>query len=138
MDGIEKKLKGNMEDLKNGLKEDMEGFKDGLGIHSPSYLERAMDAIALKSHEMKKSMVGNFRELSDIGIGETNLMRVLGDTKTNMNGMFSQKLSDFVKDRIVVEVPVNLDGREVSRVITPYVSTNLARKTGSKNRSEGR
>lgn len=115
-----------------------EGFKDGLGIHSPSYLERAMDAIALKSHEMKKDMVGNFRDLSDIGIGDTNLMKVLSNNHANMNGMFAQKLSDFVKDRIVVEVPVNLDGREVSRVVTPYVSTNLARKTGNKNRSEGR
>jgi len=38
-----------------------EGFKAGLGIHSPSYLEKAMDAIINKGHEMPVE----FKSVSD-------------------------------------------------------------------------
>lgn len=43
------------------------GFKDGMGISSPSYLEKAMDAIARKSYEMRDEISSNFDNLSNIG-----------------------------------------------------------------------
>lgn len=43
-----------------------EGFKAGLGIASPSYLERAMDAIIEKSHQMPIEMLKDAQKLADI------------------------------------------------------------------------
>lgn len=41
-----------------------EGFKSGLGMSSPSYLEQAMDNIMIKAHDMKEYLSNEFDYLS--------------------------------------------------------------------------
>lgn len=113
-----------------------QGFKDGLGIHSPSYLERAMDDIIKKSYEMKDDIASNFNELRDIGIpnyaGNNSVIMI----EKSINSAFENQNQE-KESRTIIEVPVNLDGREVSRVITPYVSKDLAHNTKSRVRAKG-
>ncbi len=47
-----------------------EGFKSGLGISSPSYIERALMAIGDQSKDLVSSMRGDFRSLADLPLPE--------------------------------------------------------------------
>ena len=74
-----------------------QGFKDGLGISSPSYIERALMAIGEQSKELVASMRGDFRSLADLPMPEMGSNYVVypvgtgipitsaGDTKSSKN-----------------------------------------------------
>lgn len=47
-----------------------EGFKRGIGLSSPSYLERAIDAIAERSHRLPEEMAGDFQKLQRLKMPE--------------------------------------------------------------------
>ena len=49
-----------------------EGFKKGLGIASPSYIERAIDAIAERSRKLPDEMARDFGKVSDLSLPEWN------------------------------------------------------------------
>ena len=56
MDGIEEKLKGNMEYFKNGLKEDMEGLEESLTTLQQKKLPNGENVLD-ETHDEKKKLV---------------------------------------------------------------------------------
>lgn len=51
-----------------------EGFKQGLGIHSPSYIEKAFMAIGLQSQTTLAQMSTDMNKLNDISFGNFNTL----------------------------------------------------------------
>lgn len=60
------------------------GFKQGLGIHSPSYIEKAMFAINDAGFNLKKDLTSNFKSLSKLP-QINDLSRLVGGGITNNN-----------------------------------------------------
>lgn len=63
-----------------------DGFKDGLGIHSPSYLEKAMDDIIAKSHQMPLEMAADADALRRINWKAGSPELDIGNKSSGVNG----------------------------------------------------
>lgn len=63
-----------------------DGFKDGLGIHSPSYLEKAIDAIIEKSHTLPVEMKTDAEALKRINWAAGSPMMDVAGVTGNGNG----------------------------------------------------
>lgn len=61
-----------------------EGFKDGLGIHSPSYLEEAMFDIVDTGKWMLDSLKSDFRTLGNVKVNPPSLSNMGSTLKRNM------------------------------------------------------
>lgn len=69
-----------------------EGFKDGLGIHSPSYIEHAMWAITDVIDEETKSMKRQVRTLQYLGNGITEIgdnLSLGGNMEGSLNDLYT-------------------------------------------------
>ena len=62
-----------------------EGFKDGLGIHSPSYLEEAMFDIVATGKWMLDSLKSDFRALGNVKVNPPSLSDMGSMLKQGMN-----------------------------------------------------
>lgn len=75
MDGIEAKLKGNMKDLKNGLKVDMECLKECLKKLLQEMLLRVDKVLHENQDEDKRNMKYDFRD-SNIGFKTHHIPKI--------------------------------------------------------------
>lgn len=109
-----------------------EGFKDGLGMRSPSHIERAMDDIMTKSSGMVATMRGDFGELPGIRVPEFGTGTQTGGGATTLASL-ERVLSDLVAllERQTASgdmvIPVYLDGKEIARTIAPRLDKGLLR-----------
>jgi phage-related protein len=129
------------------------GFKRGLGISSPSYLERAIDAIAERSHRLPEEMSQDFRRIEDLKLGDsdisvhdrihgravedgntTELLVSIKETLFRLLALFERQEGEGAGH---IVVPVNLDGREIARVVAPEIDRSLFRRHQATLRAKG-
>ena len=107
-----------------------EGFKSGLGIRSPSHIERAMDDIMLKSKDMVSVMQGDFGKLPGLPAPEIKAATASAPesgpaaTLASIERILSELLA---KQGGEMVVPIYLDGKEIARVIAPRIDKGLLR-----------
>lgn len=84
-----------------------EGFKQGLGIHSPSYIEKAFMAIGVQSQNTLAQMSTDMNKLNDISFSNFNTMLGTSGGGSTTNNNSSQN------NRIDVTIMGNANGQEV-------------------------
>ncbi|HEY8342854.1 MAG TPA: hypothetical protein VIK75_07660, partial [Calditerricola sp.] len=132
-----------------------EGFKKGLGISSPSYVERAFMAIGAQAEEtmaqlrsiampMRHIMARTVRPLlaADVSL-PMSIQPVLPDLALAGVGVPVQPerqarhLGDSSPRRLVLEVPIYLNRREIVRAIIDDVDEEMARRQLMDQRARG-
>lgn len=87
-----------------------EGFKQGLGIHSPSYIEKAFMAIGLQSTQTLAQMDTDMNKLNNISFGNFNTLLGPGNTGGSSSTTNNNSAQN---NRIEVNIMGNASGQEV-------------------------
>jgi len=111
-------------------------------IHSPSRVMRdEIGKMIPAGVAVGIDKYSNFVEKSMQRLSEKVSMPALDNLNTNLSfggGMQSLSLAGDILSSITIEVPVNLDGREITRAIAKPVSQELKKMENNKNTSLGR
>lgn len=144
LNGIANGLKNGVSTVinaaKNAAKSAFDAAKKFLGIESPSKLFMYLGEMTDKG--LAEGLAGNMDSVQNA------MDDVLGITKQPFDAVVR---NDFTAgytapatasreegaERYVVEVPVNLDGRQVARVIAPYTKSELTRLARNEDRKLG-
>ncbi|OTN83684.1 hypothetical protein A5819_003781 [Enterococcus sp. 7E2_DIV0204] len=117
-------------------------MKRAMDIHSPSRVMRdEVGKMIPAGVAVGIDKYSNFVEKSMQRLSEKISMPALDNLNTNLSfggGTQSLSLAGDVSSSMTIEVPVNLDGKEISRVIVKPMSQELKRMENSKNTSLGR
>lgn len=140
-------IKGKISGFASGITDSIKGF---FGIHSPSRLWRdeigkmlpqgMVVGMEMEENDLLKASK-RLVEIATPNMGPSPIPISTQSKQTQLIdfGYSSQQSSeDYSNDEpLIIEVPVNLDGREVAKIISPYMDKQLRAKRDSKNRANG-
>lgn len=117
-------------------------MKRAMEIHSPSRVMRdEVGKMIPAGVAVGIDKYSNFVEKSMQRLSEKISMPALDNLNTNLSfggGMQSLSLAGDVSSNITIEVPVNIDSKEITKVIAKPMSQELKRMENNKNTSLGR